>query len=209
MATLFDWKNFYNVKEGKERKTDWILDQIEARFDNHLNLIMIVVGETGQGKSYTALRLGEKTAQRFNVPFTIDQVVFDPTEFFGLVRKLPPRSTIMVDEGSVDASELIPYRTDNGLYVESIEQIYKKFKDRLSLIQVLSSNLKEEKWCKPSAITKHNIYNHKMYKITTETGKTISGTSNHSFVVDDDNIIKVVKGNALKVGMKVPVTKGG
>lgn len=205
---LFNWENFYNIR-GKERKTDWLLDQIEARFDNHLNLIMVIVGETGQGKSYTGLRIGEKTSQRFNVPFTIDQVLFDPTKFFRLVKTLPPRSTIMVDEGSVDASELIPYRLNGELELDSIESIYKRFASNPSLIQIPSTNLKELTWLSPSAITRHlMLAKHKLYRIETESGKTITGTSNHSFVVNDNNIIKVIKGDELKVEMKVPVITG-
>jgi len=100
MPKIFNSKKFYDLGTT-ERIPNWLLDQIEKRLKGHLNLNMSIVGDTGAGKSYLALRLGELISKRFNTPFTIEQVLFDPTQFFKIIQVLPSRSVIMFDESSV------------------------------------------------------------------------------------------------------------
>ncbi|RYJ15014.1 zonular occludens toxin (zot) [Halogeometricum borinquense] len=65
------------------------------------NFMGVVVGETGKGKSYAALRLAEALYPDFDV----DNVAFTLEEFFGLVEEDQPEgSVIVLDEAGVGAS---------------------------------------------------------------------------------------------------------
>jgi len=80
---------------------------IRKRISLNKNAILTIVGETGSGKSYGGLRLGEM----LDKDFSIDRVCFTPYEFLKLiddhlkgVRKLPAGSVILVDEAGVQYS---------------------------------------------------------------------------------------------------------
>jgi len=87
------------IKEIKDYEknpfTEWILNRIRS----NKNCIIFVVGETGSGKSYSALRLAED----LDPNFTTDRITFSAKNFIRLVREdMPPGSVIMFDEGGVD-----------------------------------------------------------------------------------------------------------
>lgn len=100
MPSVFDAKKFFGLNENKKVE-NWLIKQIEQRFANQRNLLMCITGETGSGKSYAALRIGQCISRHFGTPFTVDQVLFNPLEFFRLVKTLPSRSVIIFDEGSL------------------------------------------------------------------------------------------------------------
>ena len=65
------------------------------------NFMGVIVGETGKGKSYGALRLAEALYPEFSV----DDVAFTLEEFFSLVEEDKPEgSVIVLDEAGVGAS---------------------------------------------------------------------------------------------------------
>lgn len=69
--------------------------------DKNQNYMGVVVGETGDGKSYAALRLAEALYPEFSV----DDVAFTLEEFFALVEEDKPEgSVIVLDEAGVGAS---------------------------------------------------------------------------------------------------------
>lgn len=71
--------------------------------------------------------------------------------------------------------------------------------------EILSINSNSEPtWSKIYAFTAHDN-DKKTLKVTTETGKYIKATSDHSFVVLRDNKLKVVNGDELKLGDLIPV----
>lgn len=206
MPKIFNYRKFYDIGKG-EKVSNWLTKQIEERIKNNMNFLAVISGDTGSGKSFTALRIGELLGKVFNVPFTVDQVLFNPTDFFKLIQVLPSRSTIIFDEGSVDSKEKIPYEYNNELKVEEIEEIYKKYFKTPEKIKILATDLKSTSWISPSAISRHPLIPpKKMYRITTETGRTITGSSDHSFIVREKENIKIVKGDNLKEGMEVPVS---
>ena len=64
------------------------------------NLLIVIVGDTGSGKSWAGLELAKKLDRRFN----INRVVFSPVDLIRLVRsKLTPGSAIMLDEAQIPA----------------------------------------------------------------------------------------------------------
>lgn len=68
---------------------------------NHNFLLRNGIISHNSGKSYTGIRIGQCISRRFNTPFTVDQILFNPLEFFRLIKVLPSKSVIMFDEGSV------------------------------------------------------------------------------------------------------------
>lgn len=71
------------------------------RINKNKNCIIVIVGETGGGKSYSALRLGEVLDPKFD----INRVAFNAEEFLRLLEKskkeLPRGSVILFDESGV------------------------------------------------------------------------------------------------------------
>lgn len=68
-------------------------------YKQNKNFLAVICGETGSGKSWTALRLGEV----LDPNFTVDQVVFRRPDFFELLLsgKLKKGSVIIFDEAGV------------------------------------------------------------------------------------------------------------
>jgi ABC-type dipeptide/oligopeptide/nickel transport system ATPase component len=76
--------------------TEEVLDYvINRRIRNNQNWIGAVCGETGSGKSYTALRIGEMVDPNFGA----DSVVFSVKEFIDTFESRPPGSLVVFDEG--------------------------------------------------------------------------------------------------------------
>jgi len=66
------------------------------------NFIMAVAGQTGSGKSYWALKVAELNSKHYNIPFSIDNVVFTPLDLIKLINKgLPRGSFLILDESGV------------------------------------------------------------------------------------------------------------
>jgi len=75
------------------------LKWFHRRIKNNYNCIVAIVGDTGSGKSYTALRLAEQLDPNFNV----DRVAFTGERFLELLKEdLPKGSCIIFDEAGVD-----------------------------------------------------------------------------------------------------------
>jgi len=86
----------------KEKVIQPFLKYILDRILKNKNCIIMVVGETGSGKSYSALRLAEALAEIQEIPFDVDNVAFEAEEFLKLLRKeLPKGSPIVFDECGV------------------------------------------------------------------------------------------------------------
>lgn len=64
------------------------------------NWIMMVVGETGVGKSYSAYKLGEIMDQSFNS----SRICFEPTTFMEMVTELPSGSVMIFDDAGLSLS---------------------------------------------------------------------------------------------------------
>jgi len=161
--------------------------------------------------SALAIEIADKMSQYMGVPFTLDNILFDTSAFFKLVKTLPPKSWLVIDEAaidwdSVDAQQIIPFVNEYNIpKKESIEEIYNKYHDIPSLIKIHATDFRKDFLVSPSAITKHRLGKDKMLKITTKSGKTVTGTTSHSFIINNDGDIKTIRGSELKIGMRIPV----
>ncbi len=74
-----------------------ILDWIRHRLDNNQNFLALLLGGTGSGKSWSALRLGEALDENFS----IDNVCFTLEDFLTRLNDgLKKRSCLVLDEAS-------------------------------------------------------------------------------------------------------------
>lgn len=93
-----------NIKKGKN--VGYFNSYILRRIENNKNFICCITGQTGSGKSYSALREGEVLDENFD----IRNVCFAPEEFMDLVngktKKLKRGSVIIFDEVQITMSAL-------------------------------------------------------------------------------------------------------
>lgn len=79
---------------------DYLIRYIKDRvYRKNKNLLMIFTGETGSGKSYSALRL----AEQINQNFTVDNVVFTVEDFIDAVDTARKGDVILFDELGIGA----------------------------------------------------------------------------------------------------------
>jgi len=74
---------------------EFFLDRyVYGRINTENNVLTLVTGSTGVGKSYCALKL----AEHYDSKFSVDRVVFEAADFIRLVKKLPKGSFIVFDD---------------------------------------------------------------------------------------------------------------
>ena len=92
------------VKTSKP--SGYFTQYIKNRIRNNQNFLCVITGSTGSGKSYSALRLGEKIDENFNA----DNICFNARQFMDLVngktKELHKGSVILFDELQVTMSNL-------------------------------------------------------------------------------------------------------
>jgi ABC-type dipeptide/oligopeptide/nickel transport system ATPase component len=81
---------------------NWFVKWAKERMGSKRNFLLAIVGETGSGKSYMGLRLGEVLDP--NRDFGVSHVVFTPEEFFECLGRLGNNCFIMFDEAGVSYS---------------------------------------------------------------------------------------------------------
>jgi hypothetical protein len=111
-----------------------VLNMIKQRVLTNKNWMVLIQGETGVGKSYVALRLGEIIDKNFSV----DNVVFTPTEFSKLLEAgtLKPGSVIIFDEAGVGMSSK-EWATRSNKLISNITQTFRT--NRLIVLFTLPS----------------------------------------------------------------------
>ena len=77
----------------------WFGNWVNRRLKTKRNFLMAVVGETGSGKSYLALRLAEKFDR--NGDFNADHIVFTPNNFLDCVNRLGNNCFLVIDEAGL------------------------------------------------------------------------------------------------------------
>lgn len=89
------------VREGKKEKPLWI-KYLNQRIRQNKNWLCIITGQTGSGKSWSALSLAEMIDPEFN----IDRCIFSGRDLMKLInsKKLKKGSVIIWDEAGVDLS---------------------------------------------------------------------------------------------------------
>jgi hypothetical protein len=81
---------------------NWFVDWANRRMGSKRNFLIAIVGETGSGKSYMGMRIGE--VLDVNGDFDVNHVVFTPEEFFDCLGRLNNNCFIMFDEAGVSFS---------------------------------------------------------------------------------------------------------
>lgn len=81
-------------KQDEIDRNVWIDQQVSDRFDNHKNLIAVVVGQAGIGKSALAARF----AERNDPTFTVNRIIFEISDFYRFARSLKHKEFLQVDE---------------------------------------------------------------------------------------------------------------
>jgi ABC-type dipeptide/oligopeptide/nickel transport system ATPase component len=87
--------------EVKKSIVDLIIERnTKSKFARNINIAL--VGESGTGKSWGGLRIGELYyKKKYNRPFPVDNVVFTITEFLKMVRTLDKGSIIIFDDAGL------------------------------------------------------------------------------------------------------------
>lgn len=109
-----------------------VLDMIKQRILTNKNYMVLIQGETGVGKSYVALRLGEIIDKNFSV----DNVVFTPQAFSDTLDRVKAGSVIIFDEAGVGMSSK-EWATRSNKLVSNITQTFRT--NRLVVIFTLPS----------------------------------------------------------------------
>lgn len=111
-----------------------VLRMITQRIKTNKNYMMLAQGETGSGKSYIALRLGEIIDKNFS----LDNVVFTPQQFSELLTggTLKAGSVVIFDEAGVGMSSK-EWATRSNKLISNITQTFRT--NRLIVIFTLPS----------------------------------------------------------------------
>ncbi len=97
----------YVLYRDKEKPKDsWIRFLHYRIFSKNQNNLIIFVGKTGSGKTYSAISVSEKLSKRSKVHFGIENIVFSLKELLSLINsnKLRKGSTILFDEPQISIS---------------------------------------------------------------------------------------------------------
>ena len=85
-------------KDDSTKNSVWLLQWIRNRIKKNRNLIALFIGDTGSGKSMSAIRL----AERVDPNFSVDRIVFTVDDFLKLVNSgLPAGSVIVFDDAGL------------------------------------------------------------------------------------------------------------
>lgn len=90
------------VRQTKENNDPFFIKYIKQRIRQNKNFVCLISGQTGSGKSWSALSI----AEMLDPNFTIDQIIFKGTELLSLINsgKLKRGSVIIWDEAGIDLS---------------------------------------------------------------------------------------------------------
>jgi hypothetical protein len=104
-------RNFKKLQiNGKDIPEGFVTNKIfERRFDNNGNVLLLVVGKTGSGKSWSCMRIAELWYKhRFNEPFPQHNICFSLAEAGKLIRNNNMRKGefLIVEEAGVIVNSL-------------------------------------------------------------------------------------------------------
>lgn len=128
VLTEFDHENIHTVEERDTQYKYWLSSYAKARVMSNQNFILLIVGPTGSGKSYSAMEV----ARDMDQGFTTERIVFYPEDFIRITKQgLPPGSVIMWDEVGVGLSSRDWWSIQNKMIAYVLETFRR---DRIILI---------------------------------------------------------------------------
>jgi len=74
-----------------------VLGYVRKRIETNRNWLCMITGDTGSGKSYTALKIGELLDPDFNA----NNVAFSPLELIKLIKTAKPGDVVVMDEAGL------------------------------------------------------------------------------------------------------------
>ena len=109
----------------------WIIPWLQNRIAENRNANLIFVGDTGSGKSYSAISLGEQV----DTNFSIDRIVFTAKDFVSLINSDLPKGSVVIFD---DAGLGIPAREWQGMAAKIFGKLFQgfRYKNLISLITV-------------------------------------------------------------------------
>lgn len=119
--------------EGFKYSTDYFTEWAKCRvLDYNKNIIGVAIGDTGSGKTWSAIRLGELIDPNFN----IDNVVFSASEFLALLNsgRLHKGSVIVYEEVQLSMNKRKWYALSNSI----MNQVLSTFRN-LNLVVIFTT----------------------------------------------------------------------
>jgi len=128
LLTPVDEGLVFDVEEKEHIHKYWLSSYAKKRIMDNQNYIILIVGPTGSGKSYTAIEL----ARDIDPTFTAERIVFSPVDFIKLTKSgLEPGSVILWDEVGVAVSSRDWWTIQNKMIAFILETFRR---DRVILI---------------------------------------------------------------------------
>lgn len=90
------------VLTRKEENDIWKI-YIQRRIERNQNVLIAITGQTGSGKSYSAIKICELMSKQLGTEFSVDNICFEPTEFMQIINsdRLTKGSCLILDETGV------------------------------------------------------------------------------------------------------------
>jgi pyruvate,water dikinase len=112
------------------------------------------------------------------------------------------------DLPSISGKEHSIIKIGEKIIYDEIENIYEQINDTKEKIFVPSMKNNNAEWLEATSLYRHPAQNSKLYKITTETGREITISPNHTLIILDEETMKPKNAemDEIKKGTKVPVT---
>jgi hypothetical protein len=88
--------------ERPDQEEDFFTSWVHSRLGKRKNFLIAIVGQTGSGKSYAAMKLGETFD--FNQDFDINHVIFSIDEFYQAMTTMRNNCFIVFDEAGLGFS---------------------------------------------------------------------------------------------------------
>lgn len=164
---------------------DYVIAQIEKSFIKSIAHAGEMVG------IIAAQSIGELSTQQSVTADTIVKIIHnDQTLYIGEIGKFI--DTLMADSKKVQ-------KLPNDGYVMNIPH-----KENYTIVSITTEE--KLKWSKISQVSKHPA-NGNLMKVTTKSGRTVTATLSHSFLMRNCYGIFAIKGSLLKIGDRIPVAK--